>query len=195
MYSVINVDISEKNFLYTHITYRINGRSTNVETLYSQKAIIRGSSTVNGDSAHDSDPLAKEHNYVSFYVKSIKIRYDVSFGNGDIRRDPVFSCYVILFKLPYKDDEDVRSKLITSNGNINSMVLYSHPECVLAYDIINLNYPAVKSSSTPRFLNCNKPFVVGPNDYVGIFYYFPVDDDRSVECKVESTAKVIFKPQ
>lgn len=189
MYSVINVDVSVENsdILHRNIVYQGGIRSID----YCQKAIIRGSSTVNGDSAHDTDPLAKEHNYVSFYVKSIQIRYCVTARCFDV--DLTFPFYVVLFKFPYKDDEDIRSKLLSNT--LGSMVLYSHPECVLSYDFVSVETDKDVSRVSSGFLKCSKPFVVGPNDYVGVFYYCPYKSVGGLIYKVDATAKVIFKPQ
>lgn len=196
MYSVINVDTSVKStdFMGSFIMYKRGVRSTptSVRVLFCQKPIIRGSSTVNGDSAHDSDPLAKEHNYVSFYVRSIKVRYEIDFELDNNFTTNKIPGYVVLFKLPYDSDGAILDKIVPRNyGTSGGMVLYSHPEIVLSYGIVSFY---TKKSKTPRFLVFNKPFVVGPNDYVGILYYFPLTFvDGS--CNVSSTAKVIFKPQ
>lgn len=76
------------------------------------------------------------------------------------------------------------------------MVLYSHPECVLSYDFISIEVDKREKLRSSGFLSCNKPFVVGPNDYVGVFYYCPhllnFDD---LLWRIDSTAKVTFKPQ
>lgn len=190
MYSVINLDISAypSDFVSKLIYY-----STTIGYYidYKYQSIIRGSSTVNGDSAHDTDPLAKEHNYVSFYVRSIKIKYDLYINNAQFSGIRPVPGLVILFKLPYKDDQDIIEKLIPTN-NIKDMILYSHPECVLTYDIINCRTTKAHFS---HFLNYNKPFIVGPNDYVGILYFLPNDSNYSMKVyNISSTAKVIFKP-
>lgn len=189
MYSVINVDISGKTSDFLGNVVRFGNLTTLFE--YNQYPIIRGSSTVNGDSAHSNETLSQEHNYVSFYVKSIKVRYDISFSvieNVTTRRYPG---YVILFKFPYKNFNDLMSKFESGYGG--DFILYSHPENVLAYDVYNFTPKgaSTKVLSDPRFLNVNKPFVVGPNDYVGILYFF----SSVVKGQVEATAKVTFKPQ
>lgn len=193
MYSVINVDLSVKggDFLRKTI-YASDGYFNYID--YFQQAIIRGSSTVNGDSAHSNGKIEQEHNYVSFYIKSIKIKYDitpytltnVTLGN--------FIFYIVLFKFPYKDDEDIRSKLISTNRT-DGIVLYSHPECVLSYDCIPIMMNKPNKNPHSGFLNYNKPFVVGPNDYVGIFYYCRhATNIGNVLYNVNSTSKVVFKP-
>lgn len=189
MYSVINVDISaqpsdflRKRIYYSSTFYRV--------MQYFHQPIIRGSSTVNGDSAHSNGKLDQEHNYVSFYVKSIEIKYDISLRGslGPLGKVPG---YIILFKLPYNDDEGIREKLIPTT-DIKDIILYSHPENVLIYDIFN--FTSGKSSDS-RYLNYNKPFIVRPNDYVGVFYFFPDHNVIDNVYNIEATAKVIFKPQ
>ena len=187
MYSVFNVDLSKgyTEFWQSNVYYQ-DGFSSIYHGFVS---IIRGSSTVNGDSAHSSDPLAKEHNYVSFYVRSIEIIYDF-FPTilGSSGRVP---SYIILFKLPYDSDQGIRMKLLSTN-RIGAMILYTHPECVLAYDVINLQG---EKSVHDCFLRCNKPFVVGPNDFVGVYYYIASNTLSSRRFNVEASAKVVFKPQ
>lgn len=138
MYSVINVDISEQttDFLTTNVLYQRGDTFYSFPIKYSHLAIIRGSSTVNGDSAHSNENLAKQKNYVSFYIRSIKINFEANFTVlRPITLQRTLPGYVVLFKLPYKDEDDIRGKLVSNRSG--GMILYSHPENVLAYDIIN----------------------------------------------------------
>ena len=184
MYSVFNVQVIYSSFKQKTVLYK----EGYVTVAYGFKPIIRGSSTVNGDSAHSDDNLAREHNYVSFYVRSIEVIYELVFtGTSSVVLDPQSPVHVILFKVPYKDDQELESSLITNR--IDGMILYSHPECVLAYDVISF----IRKATDTHLLRCKKPFVVGPNDYVGILYYIPTN--KPYLFKVDGIAKVVFKPQ
>ena len=187
MYSVFNVDLSIQTGIMTSTVVSYKTGFVNVN--YGFQPIIRGSSTVNGDSAHSNTNLARQHNYVSFYIHSIEIKYEiVRIDEYDINLYKAPIC-VVLFKLPYNSEEDIRSKLITNS--IGGMILYSHPENVLAYDVLHLD----RKVTDIHFLHCNKPFIVGPNDYVGILYYIPSDSILNGALGVISSAKVVFKPQ
>lgn len=188
MYSIISVDISVPHSEFEAHGYFYMQQQTG--SLVGYKAIIMGSSIFNDDSAHSKGSL---HNYVSFYIHSIKIKYDICYNNPSVPTplyiNP-FPTYIILFKIPYKDETELRKILLVTD--FKEFILYTHPECILAYDYLNLNS---KNVLTSHVLNYNKSFIVRPNDYVGIFYFFPHDRNRSINIyNVSATAKVIFKP-
>lgn len=195
MYSIISVDIS-----VSHSDFEASGfiyDQQNIAVLLGYKSIIMGSSTINEDSAHSKGSL---NNYVSFYIHSIKIKYDICYNNPSVPTplyiNP-FPTWIILFKIPYKDETELRKILFatSTSTNFKDMILYSHPECILTYDVLNLNS---KNVLTSHVLNYYEPFIIRPNDYVGILYYIPVGfsfDDQHINLyDVNSTAKVKFKP-
>ena len=85
--------------------------------------------------------------------------------------------------------------------NIKKFMLYSEPECVLDYKILQVyeSYPGEDSEDDKEYeykrplkfnININKPFVVGPNDYVGVLYMFTPASDSAVY--VDASARVWF---
>lgn len=66
---------------------------------------------------------------------------------------------------------------------------------VLGYDIATVTsyIQGAFWKSHPRFcIDIKKPFIVGPNDYVGVFYFIPVRSTAAFNLK--GTAKVWFDP-
>lgn len=181
MYSKFNVDVSCKYGDFDTIRMLYPGIDIPVEALYKVLPIIRGSSTVNGDSTHGTD---FKHNYVTYHVKKIKLSCSFRFSGSSKRGD-----YVILFKVPYISEDKLPSLVRGTLGNMANLILYQSPELVLAYDYIRLN----GRRHTDYTLYCNKSFDVGPNDYVGVCYFFSTKTYVS-NPNVEASAEVTFKP-
>ena len=189
MYSKIIVDVSCKDGEFDEYKISPPNTSRRYDIAYKVLPIIRGSSTVNGDSAHDHTALGMEHNYVTFNVKKIKL--SCSFLCNTITSNLNRLSYIVLFKIPYID-EDHLPKLASSGllGSINNFILYKNPEDVLTYGCLNLT---TNKKHTDYTLYCNKSFNVGPNDYLGVCYFLNETDGNSY-ANVDASAEVTFKP-
>jgi hypothetical protein len=188
MYSKINVDVSCKDNEFE--TVRLSTSDGFKQVGYKVLPIIRGSSTVNGDSAHSPTLLAREHNYVTFNVKKIKLSCTFYTNNNSVA---VFrSCYVVLFKVPYIS-EDKLPTLINDGavtGSMDNFILYKSPENVLNYGCFNM----FSKKNGPQYtLYCNKSITVGPNDYLGVCYLLG-SNSGNIVLNVDASAEVIFKP-
>lgn len=189
MYSKINVDVSCKDNEFDHVRIPITGVSYR-SVAYKVLPIIRGSSTVNGDSAHSNTQLARQHNYVTFNVKKIKL--SCTFLANVYLVDLFRLSYIVLFKVPYIDEDQLPSLVSpgSNNGLLKNFILYKSPEAVLSYGALNLTG---NKKHTEYTLYCNKSFNVGPNDYLGVCYFLtPTTGNSSVN--VDASAEVIFKP-
>lgn len=150
--------------------------------------IIAGSGAYQNSTMHTG---AGNVNYVSYYVRCIQFRANFLVGmNPDEICSPA---YAVLFKVPYK--EPVVSD---SFYGIGDFILYKEPEKILGYDISSLRKNGNLFNGNNDKYNFNidvtKPFIVGPNDCVGIFYFIPYKvDDRNV-FKLGGSAKVWFDP-
>lgn len=189
MYSKIIVDVSCKDAEFDEYRILKPGTTSRYSVAYKVLPIIRGSSTVNGDSAHDHTALGMEHNYVTFNIKKIKL--SCSFLCDVIQPRLGLLCYIVLFKIPYID-EDHLPKLASSGtiGYIDYFILYKNPESVLTYGCLNLS---TNKNHTDYTLYCNKSFNVGPNDYLGVCYFLNESGGNSY-ANVEASAEVTFKP-
>lgn len=157
---------------------------SNVEKLMKQVPIMVGSSgTDTNDQQHDND---KNQNYVSYRIKKIEFC-------GDIKGEPSqyhpvdFPDYVLIFKVPF------RAPVFDYYfGVLQNFMLYSEPECVLGYKVlqpINVQEYYYKGRSNFK-IEINKPFILGPNEYLGVFYMIgvPTYSYKSVD----ASAKVWF---
>lgn len=152
------------------------------------RPIMVGSSGTNtNDQQHDN---SKKQNYVSYRVKKIEFRasvIDLTPQTALNDHNP-FPDYIILFKVPFR--EFVFDYYFTTMSNF---MLYSEPENVLTYGVYNTVQSYVEQIPAQRMfghckydLNVYKPFIVGPNDYVGVLYMF----DKQVV--INASAKVWF---
>lgn len=148
--------------------------------------IIRGTTGLYlDDQQHENNG---KQNYVSYRVKKIEfcayVKEDVQ---TLIQYEPSQVNYILIFKIPYREPA-----IDLSINSIKNFMLYSEPESVLkhgVYKFRNIDYYGVfKKQRKPRKIDLivDKPFIVGPSDYVGVLYMF-VDD-----CKIDSSAKVWF---
>lgn len=188
MYSKINVDVSCKDIEFDTVRIPIRG-ATYRGMAYKVLPIIRGSSTVNGDSAHSPTQLARQHNYVTFNIKKIKL--SCSFITNDLSTDFLRLSYIVLFKIPYIDENHL-PKLNPNGGtgSLSNFILYNSPENVLNYGCLNLT---TTKNHTDYTLYCNKSIYVGPNDYLGVSYLLiPNGGNNAVD--VYASAEVTFKP-
>ena len=159
-----------------------------VEKSMKQVPIMIGSSgTGKDDQQHENN---NKQNYVSYIVKRLEFRGCTSSDVVEGRRTDYFPDYVLIFKVP------MREPIIDYDFNtLNKFILYSEPECVLSYKVIqdryqNFNDPGHQEriKHPNRFdIIITKPFVVGPNDYVGVFYMF-----TGLITPINSSAKVWF---
>lgn len=146
------------------------------------KPIFIGSSGTDvNDQQHNNN---NNQNYVSYIVKKIEFRASYSIKQtGDIEK---FPDYIILFKVPFRNP--VFDYYFTIMKNF---MLYSEPECVLKYGVYNCHYEISGYSRKQKNKNeysliVDKPFIVGPNDYVGVLYMF------SKYGIIDASAKVWF---
>lgn len=132
------------------------------------KSATQTNNIVYTDQQHTNN---NKQNYVSYEVKRIEFEMTKP-ANRVHKQDAVFNDYVLIFKIPYKLP-------IFDFGffDMKNFMLYKQPECVLGYKIIQ-NYAYWGENNEKPFkprqykIIVDKPFVVGPNDYVGIFYMF-----------------------
>lgn len=184
MYSKFNVDVSCKNAEFDTVRIFFPPPLNFINIYYKVLPIIRGSSTVNGDSAHDHTALGMEHNYVTFNVKKIKLScsFLTNINIGSLKRPS----YVVLFKVPYIDENN-----LPKPNSIQNFILYKNPECVLSYDCLNLLN--TRRNHTDITLYCNKTINVGPTDYVGVCYFL-IEKYGNITIDVDASAEVTFKP-
>lgn len=188
MYSKIIVDVSCKDNEFE--TVRLSTPDGIKSVGYKVLPIIRGSSTVNGDSAHSPTLLARQHNYVSFNVKKIKLSCSFYTNNNSVA--VLRSCYVVLFKVPYISEDKLPSLIVdgAATGALSNFILYKSPEYVLNYGCFNM----FSYKKSPQYtLYCNKSFNVGPNDYLGVCYLLGANSGNIV-INVDASSEVIFKP-
>lgn len=131
-----------------------------------------------------------KQNYVSYCVK--KIEFEMTTDSASCLDLNFLNDYVVIFKVPYKVP-------VVDFGfyDMKYFILYKQPECVLGYKIVQnyTYYPQIdghpqqdEKPFKPRQYKIvvDKPFVLGPNDYVGVFYMF--NHQRSIF----ASAKVWF---
>lgn len=148
--------------------------------------VMVGSSGTNvNDQQHNNN---NNQNYVSYRVKKIEFRASVHYYLDDNKSDFYYiPDYIIIFKVPFR--EIIFDYYFTL---MKDFVLFSEPESVLKYGVYSS--PVIRSGSVIRRqkkpdkfdLIVDKPFIVGPNDYVGVLYMF------YRHCNVDSSAKVWF---
>lgn len=167
--------------------YRVTvGINNQCYMMMKYKSIMIGSSCFEMDGRYNFTIDDQQHtdnnkqNYVSYLVKKIEFECDMRAraGGGDNKLPD----YFVIFKVPFR--KPIINYYFTVMSNF---ILYSEPECVLGYEISQnyAGYEAPKNSRRTRIV-INKPFVVGPNDYVGVFYMFNAMDS------VDACAKVWF---
>ena len=153
-----------------------------------QLPIMIGSTSRNGededlDQQHTNN---KSQNYVSYRVKRIEFRSSIYERSYNLSSQTRLS-YVLIFKVPFRNPIFDYYFRVMPN-----FMLYSEPESVLKYGVykwhkITQALDDVKNKFSQNFdLIVDKPFIVGPNDYVGVLYMF------AATCKVDSSAKVFF---
>ena len=133
--------------------------------------MIGSSGTGKDDQQHENN---NKQNYISYLVKRLEFRFSMRSEIRYQRNVRPFPEYVLIFKVP------MREPIIDYDFNtLNKFILYSEPESVLAYKVIqdriyDLNqYQGDIIKHPNRFdITITKPFVVGPNDYLGVFYMF-----------------------
>lgn len=152
------------------------------------KPIMVGSSGTNTDDRQHTGRGG--HNYVSYRVKKIEFRASVIdlTPQTALNDNKPFPDYIILFKVPFR--EFIFDYYFTV---MSQFMLYSEPENILTYGVYNTvqsyveQIPAQRKFGHGKYdLNVDKPFIVGPNDYVGVLYMF----DKQVV--IAASAKVWF---
>lgn len=145
--------------------------------------MVGSSGTDVDDQQHENN---KKQNYVSYRVKRIEFRAAAD-NYGIAEGDALIPDYIIIFKVPF------REVIFDYHfGSIKNFMLYSEPESVLKYGVYScrsnlINGATIRQKSPDKYdLIVNKPFVVGPNDYVGVLYFF------SMGVRVSSSARVWF---
>lgn len=128
-----------------------------------------------------------KQNYVSYNVQRIEFEMYPPTSYAQ-RSDAVLNDYVLIFKIPFKIPV-----FDYYFYDLRNFMLYKQPECVLGYKILQ-NYcrDGVIQERPKKARNCkivvDKPFVLGPNDYVGVFYMF----NSGPEKRINASAKVWF---
>lgn len=123
-----------------------------------------------------------KQNYVSYLVKKLEFECDMRARQGG--GDGKLPDYFVIFKVPF------RKPIIDYYFTLmKEFILYSEPENVLGYDISQNYTPGGGVAENPKNprrtrIVINKPFVVGPNDYVGVFYMFNAMDTVDANAKV-----------
>ena len=128
------------------------------------KAIIAGSGAYQNSTMHTGSGNV---NYVSYYVRRIQLIVEYSVSVDVWVSHSKYPDYVVLFKIPY------REPLLKDNYSlIKDFILYKEPEKVLGYDVsYGSRWEYNGKGRTSRFsIDVTKPFIVGPNDYVGVYY-------------------------
>lgn len=160
--------------------------------------VLYGAGVNFSDQQHKNN---KGPNYFSYYIKSIRL--DGVFAPDWATDNPLplvdITLTVVLYKCPAKY-ENGRLVPIHTRGfvNLENYILYSDPECVLAWGVFPDFY---KRSSPARAcwfdvsLSCNKPFILGPNELICCNFF--VDRDYQYfnyfgSKKPEVAAKVVF---
>lgn len=183
MYSKNNIDVTIRSFRVRNISTQKGTQQLGL----GYRIFIRGSSTGNVDSAHVE---GSNYNYVSYYIKSIKFKYDT----GSPNQVPSHPSYFCFFKLPYKDDNQIR-EIVTPQyiSNIKELFFYSHPESVLGYDVFKSTHKRYFDSLLTYRGNysINIPFILLPNEVVGIVYYNFTND---IDFEVNASVEFEFKP-
>lgn len=171
-----------------NVHFVILNSQTGFSYYMAQLPIIRGSTGLYlDDQQHENN---NKQNYVSYRVKRIEFCYNVEEAVMFDQKGWSFvpPSYILIFKVPYREPA-VNFDFI----DIKKFMLYSEPESVLKYDVYNWSLIKMKSGQSVRQkktrkyeLIIDKPFIVGPNDYVGVLYMF------IEECKIASSARVWF---
>lgn len=133
----------------------------------------------NEDQQHGDN---NKRNYVSYRVNKIEFRASV--GKRAYNELPNSIDYIILFKVPFR--EPIFDYYF---GVMSNFILYSEPETVLSYGVYQSRKHYVNSPSKGNNvykLDVNKSFVVGPNDYVGVLYFF------RQTVRIDASARVWF---
>lgn len=138
--------------------------------------------TSNGsDQQHNNND---KQNYYSYRVNKIEFRSTFVETYADIQKE--IPSYIILFKVPL---ERVMFNFYYIE-DMKEFILYSNPECILSYCICPrqmIPVPTRRQRFPDKYdLIVNKPFIVGPNDYVGVLYFF------GSQRNIDSSAKVWF---
>lgn len=146
--------------------------------------MVGSTGTLRNDQQHLNQ---KDQNYVSYRVKKIEFRSSV-YEKQEISVYSNKPCFILIFKVPFRNP--VFDYYFTIMDNF---MLYSEPESVLKYSICGFRHitldgaPPQRAHSPERYdLIIDKPFIVGPNDYVGVLYMFVG------QCDISSSAKVWF---
>lgn len=151
--------------------------------------MVGSSGTDLDDQQHKNN---KKQNYVSYRVKKLEFCcvYNGKPDAGDA--DLTFPDYVLIFKVPFRNPVFEYNFTLMQN-----FMLFSEPECVLDYKVLQSDsfggiHGAEDASKQPnKFnININKPFIVCPNDYVGVLYMFTPTVYSDVY--VDASARVWF---
>lgn len=159
-----------------------------VRKLMKQVPIMIGSSgTETDDQQHDN---SKKQNYVPYRVKRIEFCCSVvNYSNIPTTSSQEIPDYILIFKVPFRNPVfDYQFFLL------ESFMLYSEPESVLGYKVISTAAQHRSRGHTGMVkINIDKPFIVGPSDYVGVFYMFnPLPNLPNQLRRVDASAKVWF---
>lgn len=165
---------------------------------WSWDAVILYGAGVNfSDQQHDNN---RGPNYFSYRVKHVRLEgvQRAFLVTGDPDANGEFKLTVVLYKCPAKYENGNLVPIHTKGFiNLENYILYSDPECVLAWSVFPDLY---KTATAPAFsfnvsLSCKKPFVLGPNELICCNFFV----DRSEETyrlyddgRPKIDAKVVF---
>ena len=140
---------------------------------WSWDAVVLYGAGVNfSDQQHNNN---KGPNYFSYFVKRIRLRgiFTPSLTITSFEHPFDFKLTAVLYKCPAKY-ENGRLVPIHTTGfiNLENYILYSDPECVLAWGVFPDFFKMLEITDDYRgcgfdvSLSCNKPFVLGPNELI-----------------------------
>lgn len=121
-------------------------------------------------------------NYLSYRVKKIDFCCSIQYFADSPERFK-FPGYILIFKVPLRDP------IVNYNfQTLDKFMLYSEPESVLGYKVLySTNLFTLRGQPATVKIEINKPFILGPRDYVGVFYMV-----HDLGFKFDASAKVWF---
>lgn len=190
MSSCFSVDVSHVFVSPDEYKYCFYSANTQYLTARAHCPIIAGSGAYQDSTMHTG---VGNINYVSYFVKRIQFSASYGYLTDSVTQHKTLPSYAVLFKIPYREP-----LLDDFFLNIKDFILYKEPECVLGFDIVSTKRKGVSSpnGSCNLFdITVTKPFIVGPNDYVGVFYMISsLATQKTKKLILQGTAKVWFDP-
>ena len=149
---------------YTFTAPVYGGQAVPVLKYMKQLPIIVGSSGTELDDQQHVN--SKKQNYFPYRVKKIEFRCS-RFTEYQTAAD-YYPERILIFKVPFREPIFDYYFYFLSN-----FMLYSEPESVLGYKIFPITTPDNRLGHSDNLeIDINKPFIVGPNEYVGVLYMF-----------------------